>query len=35
MCKDDKLLIDNKSDELIGMESSRLRLDDPLKIKKS
>lgn len=37
MCKDDKLLIDNKTDELIvgGMENGRLRLDDPLKIKKS
>lgn len=34
MCKDDKLLIDNKNEELLGMESSRLKLDDPLKIKK-
>jgi hypothetical protein len=34
MCKDDKLLIDNKNEELLGMESSRLKLDDPLKMKK-
>lgn len=34
MCKDDKLLIDNKNDELTGLENTKLKFDDALKIKK-